>query len=192
MFAAAFDFGSYANFRAFAQKQGRAGHFCQSETDWDLSLSLSGIWFAARFALTVQCVLLLLIETLMKTLAKKATWNRLQPALPLMRKRCKIHKGFYFTPRRSRRALPCIFSFFWFHNSTSVSLRPFPLRDLWDHHGAAEIPRPDPARVQTPYLGGGGGTQKKKNQTHTKKKAPKRAEPPDFRQSHINPLPAVA
>lgn len=40
MFAAAFDFGSYANFRAFAQKQGRAGHFCQSETDWDLSLSL--------------------------------------------------------------------------------------------------------------------------------------------------------
>lgn len=41
MFAAAFDFGSYANFRAFAQKQGRAGHFCQSETDWDLSLSLS-------------------------------------------------------------------------------------------------------------------------------------------------------
>lgn len=101
--------------RTFLSKRDRLG-----------SLSLSGIWFAARFALTVQCVLLLLIETLMKTLAKKATWNRLQPALPLMRKRCKIHKGFYFTPRHSRRALPCIFSFFWFHNSTSVSLRPFP------------------------------------------------------------------
>lgn len=39
MFAAAFDFGLYVDFRAFAQKQGRAGHFCQCETDWDLCLS---------------------------------------------------------------------------------------------------------------------------------------------------------
>lgn len=37
MFAAAFDFGLCANSRAFAQKWGRVGHFCQSQTDWTLS-----------------------------------------------------------------------------------------------------------------------------------------------------------
>lgn len=144
-------------------------------------LSLPGLRLAERFALAERRVLLLLIETLMKTLAKKATWNRLQPAPPLMRKRCKIHKGFRFTRRRSRRALPCVCSRGWFHNSTSAS-PPFPPSEIYGtQRRATQIPRPDPARVQT--LRGRG----KKKYIKIIYIFFKRVEPPDFRKSHLNP-----
>lgn len=163
----------YVNFRAFAQKAGRAGRFCQSETDWNLSLCVSEIWFAARFGLTVQRVPLLLIETLMKTLAKKATWNRLQPALSLMRKRCKIHKSFCFTPRHSQCALPRVFYFFGFHNSTSVSLHPLPPCEIYGTIAALQRYR---ARIllacKTPRWGEKIMKNNKPQSTHAKKKKP--------------------
>lgn len=159
-----------------------------------ISLCVSEIWFAARFGLTVQRVPLLLIETLMKTLAKKATWNRLQPALSLMRKRCKIHKSFCFTPRHSQCALPRVFYFFGFHNSTSASLHPLPPCEIYGTIAALQRYR---GRIllacKTPRWGGGEIMKNNKPQsTHAKKETSKRAEPSDFWKSHINPLPEVA
>lgn len=135
-----------------------------------ISLCVSEIWFAARFALTVQCVPLLLIETLMKTLAKKATWNRLQPALSLMRKRCKIHKSLCFTPRHSQRALPCIFYFFGFHNSTSVSLHPLPPSEIYGTIAALQRYR---GRILLACKRRAGGKkEKQQTPTHAHKKKP--------------------
>lgn len=139
-----------------------------------ISYCVSEIWFAARFALTVQCVPLLLIETLIKTLAKKATWNRLQPALSLIRKRCKIHKSFCFTLRHSQRALPCIFYFFGFHNSTSVSLHPLPPSEIYGTIAALQRYR---GRILLACKHRAGGEMKndKSQHTHTQKEAYKQS-----------------
>lgn len=168
IFAATFDFGLYANFRAFAQKQSGAGHFCQRETYW--ALSLSRIRLVARFALTVQCVLLLLIETVMKTLAKKATWNRLQPALPLMRKRCKIHKGFLL----HSEALPTcpslyFLSFAFTIRRASSSALSSPLRFMGPSRCCRDTEAGSCSCANTALGRGGGGGTTTTTKNHSKK-----------------------